>query len=56
MKQKKTGKYFPMNATGHMTDKLTLIFSKIFAHWEMTGHGSRVNIVKRGKQKVYFNP
>ena len=25
------GKYFPMNATGHMTDKLTFYFSKIFA-------------------------
>ena len=28
---KKTGKYFPMNATGHMTGKLTLIFSKLYA-------------------------
>ena len=27
MKHKKTGKYFQMNATGHVMEKLTLIFS-----------------------------
>ena len=27
MKHKKTGKYFPMKDTGHVTEKLTFIFS-----------------------------
>ena len=60
MKHKKTGKYFPMNATeGHMTEKLKLIFSTFYLslfhkykdwrtltcfHWEMEGSASSQNL------------
>ena len=30
MKHKETGKYFPMNATGHVMEKLTFVFFYTF--------------------------
>ena len=53
---KNCGKYFPMNATGHMTGKLTLIFrrSLLFASQDLLV--TRVFSYNNANKKIYFNP
>ena len=50
------GKYLPMNVTGHMTDKLTLIFRRSLLRALQDLLVTRVLSFPNANKKVYFNP
>ena len=50
------GKYFRVNATDHMTDKLTLIFRRSLLRASQDLLVTRILSFPNANIKVYFNP